>query len=34
MKKVMNEKALAAEAAFWGVMKKPLTGQSGKICHK
>ncbi len=30
----LDKEALAKEAAFWGNIKKMLTQNPGKVCHK
>ena len=34
MKKTVNKKALAKEAAFWSDFSKAVKENPGKICHK
>ena len=34
MKRPLSKKALTEEASFWTGLKKAMTGNSGKLCHK
>jgi len=34
MKKILNEKALAKEAALWDSLKKAAQQNPGKVCRK
>ncbi len=34
MKKTMNKKVLAKEAAYWNAMKQAAKQNPGTVCHK
>lgn len=34
MKSPLSKKVLAKEASFWTGLKKAMSGNSGKLCHK
>lgn len=34
MKKILSEKALVLEAAFWDSLKNATKENPGKVCHK